>query len=88
MAEEKQQVKKKRTSKKGKIGMSNRRRRMFIAKMAIVVTLVVLQIILSIWVYSALEQYVVYWRTGALLLSIGVVLYIVNGLFLFSLLRL
>lgn len=76
--EEKQQVKKKRNSKKGKIGMSNRRGRVFAAKMIIVVTLVVLQIILSMWVYSALEQYDAYWRTGALLLSIGVVLYIVN----------
>lgn len=78
MEDEKKQIKKKWNSKKGKIGMSHRREQVFVAKMTIVVALVVMQIILSIWVYSALEPYIVYWRTGALLLSIGVVLYIVN----------
>ncbi|MCM1272028.1 MAG: cardiolipin synthase [Clostridium sp.] len=64
--------------KKVNIGSTNRNRQMFVFKMLVVVTLIVLQIILSIKVYSALEQYVIYWRSGAVLLSMFVVLYIVN----------
>lgn len=70
--------KRKKVRKIGRIGWSNRRRRIFIAKMLIVVLLVLAQIMLSIGVYSALKQYVVYWRTGALILSAFVVFYILN----------
>ncbi len=64
--------------KKANIGSANKNTQMFVFKMMLVVTLVILQIILSIKVYSALKQYVIYWRSGAVLLSAFVVLYIVN----------
>lgn len=63
---------------KSKIGSSNRTRQAFLFKIFVVSVLIVLQILLSICVYSALKQYVIYWRTGALILSAFVVFYIVN----------
>lgn len=63
---------------KAKIGSKNSTKHRFYSKLAVILVLVFAQIAMSIMVYSALKQYVIYWRTGALLLSALVVLYIVN----------
>lgn len=64
--------------KKSNIGSANMSRRMFISKMAIVAVLILLQIVFLFFIYGIMEEYIIYWRTGALLLSGFAVLYIVN----------
>lgn len=75
---EKERTKRTKTEKKSHIGSTDMSKRMFISKMAIVVLLILLQIVLLFVIYGIVEEYIFYWRTAALLLSVFVVLYIVN----------
>lgn len=71
-------MEKKRDVKKSNIGSANIGRRVFIARLGITVLLIVLQILLLIYFYKIARNYVFYWRTSAILLTMFVVLYIVN----------
>lgn len=64
--------------KHSNIGSKNRSRTLFLSKLAVVITLIVLQILLLVVIYGVMSEYVLYWQTGAMLVSMVVVLYLVN----------
>ena len=64
--------------KKSKIGSTDMSKRTSVLKVVIILFLIVLQIAFLVIVYGIMEEYVLYWQTGALLLSAFVVLYINN----------
>lgn len=64
--------------KTSKIGTKNQSGQVFVFKMAIVLLLIIMQIVILFSFYGYMKNYIIYWRTGALLLSGLVVLYIVN----------
>ena len=68
-------IKKDKTSS---IGSANKFRQVFIWKILVLVMLLIMQIMLLMLVYIKLSQYIFYWRTFALLLTMFVILYIVN----------
>lgn len=70
--------KRKKTPKQSHIGSTDMSRRTAIFKLAIIVLLIVVQIIFLLCVYGIMEEYILYWRTAALLLSTLVVLFIIN----------
>ncbi|MDD6327840.1 MAG: cardiolipin synthase [Lachnospiraceae bacterium] len=71
-------VQKQKKRKHSKIGSSNISRRTSILKIGILVLLILLQFFIMLLLYRYLEDYDLYWRTGALLVSIFAVLIIVN----------
>ncbi len=70
--------KRKKTPKQSHIGSADMSRRTAIFKLAIIVLLIVVQIIFLFCVYGIMKEYILYWRTAALLLSTLVVLFIIN----------
>ncbi|MBO5509743.1 MAG: PLDc N-terminal domain-containing protein, partial [Lachnospiraceae bacterium] len=64
--------------KHSNIGSKNRSRTLFLSKLAVVITLIVLQILLLVVIYGVMSEYILYWQTGAMLVSMVVVLYLVN----------
>ncbi len=64
--------------KKSNIGSVDMSKRTSASKVAIVLVLMALQILFLFLVYGIMEEYILYWRTGALLLSAFVVLFIIN----------
>ena len=64
--------------KRSNIGSTDMSKRLFVARVAIIVMLILLQILFLIIVYGIARSYVFYWRTSALLLTAFVVLYLVN----------
>ncbi len=64
--------------KKSNIGSKNRGRTLFLSKLAVVSTLIILQIAILFVIYGIMRSYVIYWRTGATLVSVWAVLYITN----------
>ena len=64
--------------RKSNIGSVDMSKRTSASKVAIVLVLMALQILFLFLVYGIMEEYILYWRTGALLLSAFVVLYIIN----------
>lgn len=75
MEEEKDENKK---HKPSKIGSSNIERRVFWFKMFVVMSLVFAQVLLILYAYGIMREYLIYWKTGAFLISGCVVLYLVN----------
>ncbi len=71
-------MEKEKKRKTSRIGTKNESGQMFVFKMAIVITLIILQVAFLICIYGYMKNYVIYWRTGALLLSTFVVFYIIN----------
>lgn len=70
--------KRKKVPKQSHIGSADMSRRTAVSKLVIIVLLLVIQIAFLFVVYGIMEEYILYWRTGALLLSTFVVLFIVN----------
>jgi cardiolipin synthase len=69
---------KEKTQKKSKIGSRNRGRTLFVSKIVVIALLVLIQVAFLYMVYGIMDSYIIYWRTGAILLSYVVVLYLVN----------
>lgn len=65
-------------SRKSNIGSTNAARRTSVIKLTVIVLLILLQFFMALFLYRYLEDYGLIWRTGALLTSLLVVLYIVN----------
>lgn len=65
-------------SKQSNIGSTDMSKRLFVARVAIVVSLILLQILLLVIMYGIARSYVIYWRTSALALTAFVVLYLIN----------
>ena len=66
------------TPKKINTGSKKGERKIFISKLVVVLMLIALQVVLIFLAYGAMREYIIYWRTGAMLLSLFVVLYLVN----------
>jgi cardiolipin synthase len=64
--------------KKSKIGSRNRGRTLFVSKITVIALLTLIQIAFLYMVYGIMDSYIIYWRTGAIVLSYVVVLYLVN----------
>ena len=75
---EAKQRKKHKQRKPSHIGSANMSRRTAASKLAVIVLLLVIQIVFLMYVYNIMQDYIIYWRTAALLLSTVVVLFIVN----------
>lgn len=65
-------------TKASKIGLSNVSRRTSVFKLGVIVFLILLQFLLVFLLYRYVEDYGLYWRTGALLISLIAVLIIIN----------
>lgn len=50
-------------SKQSNIGSTDMSKRLFVARVAIVVSLILLQILLLVIMYGIARSYVIYWRT-------------------------
>lgn len=70
--------KKSKKIKKSKIGSVNKSGQYFSLKLMAVIFLIILQISYILLIYIKMREYIIYWQTGALLLSFLVVLHIVN----------
>ena len=75
---EAKQRKKHKQRKPSHIGSANMSRRTAASKLTVIVLLLVIQIVFLMYVYNIMQDYIIYWRTTALLLSTVVVLFIVN----------
>ncbi|MGN0435866.1 MAG: cardiolipin synthase [Wujia sp.] len=64
--------------KKSKIGSVNKSGQYFSLKLLVVILLILLQAGYILFIYLKMKEYIIYWQTGAVLLSFFVVLYIVN----------
>ena len=64
------------SNKKSNIGSTNMSRRVFLARLTVIIVLILLQILLLVIMYGIARSYVIYWRTSALALTAFVVLYI------------
>ncbi len=64
--------------KKSNIGSVDMSKRTSASKVFLVLVLMALQVLFFCVIYDIMAEYVIYWQTGALLLSACVVLYIIN----------
>lgn len=67
-----------RYDKKSNIGSTDMSKRIFVARLAIIIALILMQIFVLFIIYGIARNYVFYWRTSALLLTAFVVLYLIN----------
>lgn len=67
-----------RNDKKSDIGSTDMSKRIFVARLAIIIALILVQIFVLFIIYGIARNYVLYWRTSALLLTAFVVLYLIN----------
>lgn len=71
-------VKVQKEDKKIKIGLKNRNRQVVSMKLFYVVLLVLLQAALFLFVYAQMQKSAIFWRTGSIIISDVVAIYIVN----------
>ncbi len=64
--------------KQSHIGSIDKSRSFFASKLAVVVLLILIQVFYIFVVYRIVKEYVFYWRTAALIISVFVVVYIIN----------
>ena len=71
-------AKTRKTEYKNKVGNQSKTTTVYVTKVAVVVLLLLLQVFFWIWFYGVTKQYILYWKTAAIVLSASVVLYLVN----------